>query len=113
MQPNAPNGRKLERFVFDALPAARQVAVLETGRTEEYSPIKNASGAESPQSARRDLIAEYRRWLGEAGVKGVDPRAAIEIDHAVFDGPEDLRARRIGHVAEAGDAIRIAPGVAE
>jgi len=113
VQPNAPNGRKLERFVFDALPAARQVAVLETGRTEEYSPIKNASGAESPQSARQDLIAEYRRWLGEAGVTGVDPSAAIEIDHAVFDGPDDLRARRIGHVAEAGDAIRIAPGVAE
>jgi UDP-N-acetylglucosamine/UDP-N-acetylgalactosamine diphosphorylase len=113
VQPSAPNGRKLERFVFDALTAARQVMVLETRRAEEYSPIKNASGADSPQSARRDLVAVYRRWLKDAGVEGIDDAAAIEINHAVFDGPDDLRARRIRRVAEAGDAIRIASGVAE
>jgi UDP-N-acetylglucosamine/UDP-N-acetylgalactosamine diphosphorylase len=113
VQPNAPNGRKLERFVFDALTAANHVTVLETRRVEEYSPIKNARGADSPESARRDLVAVYRRWLEEAGVGGVDPTAAIEINHAVFDGPDDLRASRIRRVTEAGDAIRIAPGVAE
>lgn len=113
VQPNAPNGRKLERFVFDALTAANHVTVLETRRDEEYSPIKNASGADSPETARRDLVAVYRRWLEEAGVEGVDATAAIEINHAVFDGPGDLRASRIRRVTEAGDAIRIAPGVAE
>jgi len=111
--PSAPNGRKLERFVFDALPAARTVTILETRREEEYSPIKNASGADSPQTARRDLMAVYRRWLQESGVAGVDEKSAIEINHAVFDGPDDLRASRIRRVADAGDAIRIAPGVAE
>jgi UDP-N-acetylglucosamine/UDP-N-acetylgalactosamine diphosphorylase len=113
VQPNAPNGRKLERFVFDALPAARSVTVLETRREEEYSPIKNASGADSPQSARRDLMAVYRRWLEDAGVEGIPAAGAIEIDHAVFDGPDDLRASRIHRIAEAGQAIRVAPGVAE
>ena len=113
MLPSAPNGRKLERFVFDALTAAREVMVLETRRGEDYSPIKNANGADSPQTARRDLMAVYRRWLEEAGVEGFDAATAIEINHAVFDGPDDLRASRIRRVAEAGDAIRIAPGVAE
>jgi UDP-N-acetylglucosamine/UDP-N-acetylgalactosamine diphosphorylase len=111
--PSEPNGRKLERFVFDALTGARWVTVLETRRDEEYSPIKNASGADSPQTARRDLMAVYRRWLSDAGVEGLDVTAPIEVNHAVFDGPDDLRARRIRRVAEAGDAIRIAPGVAE
>jgi UDP-N-acetylglucosamine/UDP-N-acetylgalactosamine diphosphorylase len=43
--PSAPNGYKLERFVFDALPEARAVALLEVRRHEEYSPIRNRSGA--------------------------------------------------------------------
>jgi len=111
--PSAPNGRKLERFVFDALAAARQVMVLETRREDDYSPIKNATGGESPETARRDLTALYRRWLTDAGLSGVDTAATIEINHAMFDGADDLRASRIRRVAEAGDAIRIAPGVAE
>src|SRR5262249_37449561 len=53
-----PNGWKLERFVFDALPAARGVAIVETSRAREFSPVKNASGDDSPQTARRDLIAQ-------------------------------------------------------
>src|SRR5262245_51114141 len=35
LPPSAPNGHKLERFVFDALPAARGVCVLETARADE------------------------------------------------------------------------------
>jgi UDP-N-acetylglucosamine/UDP-N-acetylgalactosamine diphosphorylase len=111
--PTDPNGLKLERFVFDALPAAGRVMILETRREEDYSPIKNATGSDSPETARRDLMAVYRRWLSAAGVEGVDATAAIEIDHSVIDGPEDLRASRIRRIADAGDAIRIAPGAAE
>jgi len=97
--PNAANGYKLERFVFDALPEARRVALLEVRREEEYSPIKNRTGRESPRSAREDLVACYHRWLREAGVSGVPNDAWIEIDESVVDGPDALLAagvRRVG-----------------
>ena len=108
--PAAPNGYKLERFVFDALPAARAVCVVEALREEEYSPIKNAEGEDSPASARRDLSALCRRWIVEAGLEPPPAGSRIEIDHSRFDGSEDLRASGIRSIAEAGDAIRLAAG---
>ncbi len=109
--PEAPNGRKLERFVFDALPAARGVCVVETARVEEFSPVKNASGIDSPATARRDLVAQYAAWLRAAGI---EPPAgvALEIDHSRVDGPEELRELGIRNLSEASDIIRTGPGVA-
>ncbi len=107
--PSEPNGWKLERFLFDALPRARRVSVVETGR-DEYSPVKNAEGSESPATARRDLSDLYRRWLLEGGVSLPEEAGLVEIDQSLFGGPQDFRARGITRVAQAGDAIRIASG---
>lgn len=107
--PREPNGWKLERFVFDGLRCATRVAVVETGR-DEYSPVKNAEGGESPATARRDLSALYRRWLAEAGVALPPGEGLIEIDESSYDGAQSFRARGITRVAQAGDAIRIASG---
>jgi UDP-N-acetylglucosamine/UDP-N-acetylgalactosamine diphosphorylase len=109
LQPSEPNGEKLERFVFDALPAAKQVAVVEARREEEYAPVKNAEGEDSPESARRALRNQYHRWLQEAGIP-LAVEAEIEIDHSVIDGTDDLQRRGIRSVAEAGDAVRVAQG---
>jgi UDP-N-acetylglucosamine/UDP-N-acetylgalactosamine diphosphorylase len=100
--PAAPNGYKLERFVFDALPEARRAALLEVRRHEEYSPIKNRSGGESPCTARKDLVARYRGWLREAGVTGVPEDAWIELDESRMGGPEDAASAPPG-----GDWLRI------
>jgi UDP-N-acetylglucosamine/UDP-N-acetylgalactosamine diphosphorylase len=108
--PSEPNGRKLERFVFDALPAAERVCVVEARRAEEFSPVKNADGGSSPATARSDLMAQYRSWLEAAGIQGVPPGDAIEIDHSRIDGPEDARALGIRTVAEGSDVILTAPG---
>ncbi len=108
--PTAPNGYKLERFVFDALPAARAVCVVEALREVEYSPIKNAEGDDSPQSARRDLMDLYRRWIVEAGLAPPPSGSHIEIDHSRFEGSEDLRASGIRSLADAGDAVLLAAG---
>jgi UDP-N-acetylglucosamine/UDP-N-acetylgalactosamine diphosphorylase len=109
--PSAPNGHKLERFVFDALAGARGVCVVETARADEFSPLKNASGSDSAETARRDLVALYAAWLRAAGI---EPPAgvALEVDHSRVDGPEDLRALGIRNLAEAPDIIRTGPGVA-
>lgn len=105
--PDAPNGYKLERFVFDALPEARRVALLEVRRAEEYSPIKNGTGGESPRTAREDLVACYRRWLDAAGVAGVPGDAWIELDQSRIDGPDDLRAAGVRRVGPETEWIRL------
>jgi UDP-N-acetylglucosamine/UDP-N-acetylgalactosamine diphosphorylase len=108
--PREPNGRKLERFVFDALPAARSVCVVETSREREYAPVKNAEGSDSPATVRRALTARYRDWLIAAGIEPPPPDTPVEIDHSRVDGPEDLRALGIRTLAQAGEIVRTAAG---
>lgn len=103
--PTEPNAVKLERFVFDALPWAERSLAVEVRREEEYSPIKNAEGSESPASARRDLVACVRGWLESAGVALPGQGTAIEVDHAVIDGSNDARALRIRRAEEAPHVI--------
>jgi UDP-N-acetylglucosamine/UDP-N-acetylgalactosamine diphosphorylase len=110
LRPSAPNGFKLERFVFDALPVAQRAVVVETLREDEYAPVKNAEGGDSPATARRALVELYRRWLRQAGIALPDGDRVIEIDHARVDGPEDARALGIDRADEASDVIRIAVG---
>ncbi|KXU37593.1 2-alkenal reductase [Cephaloticoccus primus] len=68
LSPPAPNGVKFELFVFDALPFARNPVVIETSRADEFSPVKNATGADSPQSCRADQLRQYARWFAAAGL---------------------------------------------
>jgi UDP-N-acetylglucosamine/UDP-N-acetylgalactosamine diphosphorylase len=68
-KPAEPNGIKFEMFVFDALPRAANPVVVETSRAEDFSPVKNAEGRDSPATCRRDLLRQYARWLHAAGVE--------------------------------------------
>jgi UDP-N-acetylglucosamine/UDP-N-acetylgalactosamine diphosphorylase len=72
VRPDEPNGNKLERFLFDALPSAARVALLEVARDEEYAPVKNAEGGDSPATARRALDRVVRSWLAVAGIPAPD-----------------------------------------
>lgn len=69
VQPDKPNGYKFETFIFDALGDAQKVVVLEVERREEFSPVKNAGGEDSPETARRDMCELHASWLEQAGVK--------------------------------------------
>jgi UDP-N-acetylglucosamine/UDP-N-acetylgalactosamine diphosphorylase len=109
--PDEPNGYKLERFVFDALPAAERVCVLEVRPEEDFSPIKNAEGKDSPASARSDLDRQYRGWLAKAGVEVPADVSAIEIDHAQIDSAAEATERGIDRLEDAGDVIRVATGM--
>jgi UDP-N-acetylglucosamine/UDP-N-acetylgalactosamine diphosphorylase len=83
VKPDKPNAVKLEQFVFDAIPLAKNAIVVETDRAEEFSPEKNAEGVDSPQTCRRDQIRRAARWLREAGVevptREGEPDAVLEI----------------------------------
>ena len=68
VDPKTPNGYKFEQFIFDALPYAKNVMVLETDRFDDFSPIKNAKDYDSPETARQDLSNLFGRWLESCGV---------------------------------------------
>jgi len=73
VKPDAPNGYKFEMFVFDALPFAQNPVIIETLRQDDFSPVKNAEGVDSAQTARDDQIRQFTRWVKQAGI-------AIETD---------------------------------
>jgi UDP-N-acetylglucosamine/UDP-N-acetylgalactosamine diphosphorylase len=73
VRPSAANGVKFEMFVFDALPFADNSIVIETARADDFSPVKNAEGVDSPQTCRDDQLRQFARWLKAVG-------AAVETD---------------------------------
>jgi len=67
--PDAPNAVKFETFIFDALPMARRFAVVETDRTVEFEPLKNATGPDSPATVRQRMSDLFAGWLEGAGAR--------------------------------------------
>ncbi|QOJ14475.1 MAG: UTP--glucose-1-phosphate uridylyltransferase [Planctomycetia bacterium] len=101
---------KLEMFVFDAIPLARNAMVMYTPREEEFSPVKNAEGADSPATSRRDQVRRAARWLREAGVRvpsreDGEPDAIIEISPAFALDAADLRSRPLPGAIERGSRV--------
>jgi UDP-N-acetylglucosamine/UDP-N-acetylgalactosamine diphosphorylase len=97
VDPAEPNAVKLESFVFDALHEAEGPVVLRTDRVEEFAPIKNATGEDSPATSRSIQCERAVRWLREAGVDvpchaNGQPDCVVEISPLTASGPEDLRA---------------------
>jgi len=95
VQPDKPNAFKFEMFIFDALPLARNVVVLQTHRGEEFSPIKNVSGPDSLASSLRDQTRRAADWLSACGVRvpvGPDrqPQATVEISPLYALDAEEL-----------------------
>jgi UDP-N-acetylglucosamine/UDP-N-acetylgalactosamine diphosphorylase len=98
VKPEKPNAIKLEQFVFDAIPLAQNPIVYTTDRAEEFSPVKNAEGVDSPATSRRDQVRRAARWLVGAGVQvpyaGDEPAATLEISPLYAATAEQLRTRR-------------------
>ena len=97
IKPTEPNAVKLEMFVFDAMPLASACVILETVRSEEFSPIKNADGLDSPATCLRDQVRRNADWLEAAGVAiprdaAGEVAAAIEISPLLADSAEALAA---------------------
>lgn len=102
VNPTVENALKFELFVFDALPLADRWLVMETSRADEFSPLKNATGTDSPATVRASLLALYSGWLARAGARV--PRAADGAPlHAVEVSP-------LFALDEAACAAKVAPG---
>ena len=73
-------GWKFERFIFDLIPEAERSIGLEIERSEEFAPVKNAEGDDSPATAVELAHRNYVEWLEAAGVRvDLQPGDVIEI----------------------------------
>eukprot|EP00977_Amphora_coffeiformis_P014718 scaffold4201_cov178-Amphora_coffeaeformis.AAC.13 len=70
VNPESNTGIKLETFIFDVFPLAKNMAIFEAMRKEEFAPVKNAPGSssDSPDTARTMISDLSKTWLVEAGV---------------------------------------------
>jgi UDP-N-acetylglucosamine/UDP-N-acetylgalactosamine diphosphorylase len=112
IKPEKPNGVKFEMFVFDALPFARNPVVIETLREDDFSPVKNAEGLDSPKTCRDDQLRQFARWLKQNGAavqtdKTGLPTAVTEVS-PLFGYDEDSFAdswRRLSPKPEIHDGL--------
>lgn len=98
--PAEPNGVKLESFIFDALPLAEKVMILEGGRSEVFAPTKNATGVDSAESCRIMISERNARRLSAAGVE--IPRNADGSVNAVIE----LSPRLVFDDADAVELVK-------
>ncbi len=83
---------KFETFVFDAMPFARRTCCMEIKREDEFAPVKNKEGDDSPDTAREAMSALYRNWLITAGID-IPEGSTLEISPLYALGPQDISAR--------------------
>ncbi|MDQ7014705.1 MAG: UTP--glucose-1-phosphate uridylyltransferase [Planctomycetota bacterium] len=108
--PGVPNAVKLERFVFDAMPLAARSIVYEANRTDEFAPIKNAEGTDSPQTSRDIQTRRAAGWLEAAGVavpRGGDgePDCTIELSPRTAVDSRDIDGATVGPIAPKAEVV--------
>lgn len=96
--PGSPNAVKFERFIFDLLPLAERVCLVEIDPTEGFAPLKNPAGSatDSPEHVRAALVNRARAVLAEAGVAVAD---GVDVE---LDATTVLDARDVAAVAPPG-----------
>lgn len=108
--PESANSVKLETFVFDALSFCKKPLIVETDRIDEFAPIKNASGSDSPESCRLIQTERAARWLEAAGVKvprdaSGAPECTLEISPLTATTPQELAQRDLPSEIERGASV--------
>lgn len=53
VEPSGPNGYKFETFIFDAFNKFEDMLIFRTSREQEFAPIKNKTGVDSPETAKK------------------------------------------------------------
>eukprot|EP00919_Chromeraceae_sp_WS-2016_P072626 GHVR01171685.1.p1 GENE.GHVR01171685.1~~GHVR01171685.1.p1 ORF type:complete len:444 (+),score=82.99 GHVR01171685.1:238-1569(+) len=65
--PTTPNGIKPELFIFDSFQFTASCHVLLVDRHEEFAPLKNATGEDSPETVRAQMSQISTNRLKSAG----------------------------------------------
>lgn len=83
---------KFEQFLFDAFPQLGSMVPFGVVREEEFSPVKNADGNDSPKTARQMIGRLHRDWLRKAHVE-VNPNKLYEVSPQLSYAGENLSRR--------------------
>ena len=83
---------KFEQFLFDAFPQLGTMLPFGVIREEEFSPVKNAEGTDSPKTARTMIGKLHREWLVKAHVE-VKPGKLYEVSPTLSYAGEGLSRR--------------------
>lgn len=75
--PEKPNAWKFELFMFDLFPLAGSMSGLLVSREEEFAPVKNKDGVDSPASARAMVLDLHHKWALAAGLTEDELRGKI------------------------------------
>ncbi len=94
--PAEVQGAKFETFVFDALHRSPESVTLEVERRLEFSPVKNRTGEDSPETCRRDLCRLFAGWVEARGLPlpraGEDDALPVEVDPRLAESREEFLA---------------------
>jgi UDP-N-acetylglucosamine/UDP-N-acetylgalactosamine diphosphorylase len=94
--PSEPNAYKFELFMFDLFPMAGSMAGLLVRREEEFAPVKNKDGVDSPASARALLLDLHHKWAVAAGVSEEELKGKlVEISPLASYGGEGINTALI------------------
>jgi UDP-N-acetylglucosamine/UDP-N-acetylgalactosamine diphosphorylase len=110
IRPEEPNAYKFEKFIFDVIPDAASALNVAFDRAEEFSPLKNAEGSDSPVTVARDLTLKHARWLEAAGIavprdEAGLPTVRVEIDPCYANSAEELAERLPDGFSIDGDVL--------
>jgi UDP-N-acetylglucosamine/UDP-N-acetylgalactosamine diphosphorylase len=61
--PTKNTGIKFELFCFDCFDLAKKFGLFQIEREEEFAPVKNATGDDSPESARLLISRLHYKWI--------------------------------------------------
>jgi UDP-N-acetylglucosamine/UDP-N-acetylgalactosamine diphosphorylase len=90
IKPEKNNGYKFEKFIFDVMPDAKTVVNLAFDRADEFSPVKNAEGSDSPATCKHDMQAKWRRWFAANKIT-LPEGLPLELDPAYALDASDLK----------------------
>ena len=62
--PDKPNCYKFEKFIFDSFCLFDDIAILRGKREEDFAPVKNKEGVDSPETAKK-LYEEYTKYANK------------------------------------------------
>ena len=106
--PSKPNGYKFETFIFDALKHVHNSVIMEGDRGQEFSPLKNRTGEDSPQTVLRDQLRFFAGWFEQAGIhipcnEDGEPRYSLEVAPRYAAFYEDFLQKIDRNVRVEGD----------
>ncbi|EQB87596.1 hypothetical protein M918_08265 [Clostridium sp. BL8] len=97
--PTEPSGYKFEYLLFNIFEKLNDMAALEVEREEEFAPVKNKEGEDSPETAKELILNLHKKWLTNAGFdKTTVEKNQIEVSPLASYYGDNLSGKNINEI---------------